>query len=109
METFADVNIEMNEPSSTSAQQAEKPSSDESATSTHVASKDSDFRLTPSEQSGTTTAVIVERHLIPQSDFQNIIRDFDLSDAKAEVLASRLKQWRLVTDDSTFSTCIFCM
>lgn len=51
LETFADVDIEMNEPS-TSAQQPEKSSSDESATSTQVASKDSDFSLTPSEQSG---------------------------------------------------------
>lgn len=38
-------------------------------------------------------------HLITQSDFNDLVRDTDLSQRKAEILASRLKQWGLVSQD----------
>lgn len=98
LETFNDGDIDMNEPS-TSAQNPQKSSSDESTASTHGASKDSDFILTPSEQSGEAPEVVVGRHFITQSDFQDLVRDLDLSGNAQEVLASRLKQWKLVSED----------
>lgn len=40
-----------------------------------------------------------ERHLVTQADFNDIIRDANLSKRSAEVVASRLQQWRLVSED----------
>lgn len=38
-------------------------------------------------------------HFITQKDFEDIVRDCKLPNDKAEIIASRLKQWKLVTDD----------
>ena len=40
-----------------------------------------------------------ERHLITQSDFNDLVKDTNISQRSAEILASRLQQWRLVAED----------
>lgn len=40
-----------------------------------------------------------ELHLITQNDFDNLVRDTNLSIRNAELLASRLQQWNLVAKD----------
>lgn len=40
-----------------------------------------------------------EQHLITQADFNNLVRDANLSQGSAELVASRLKQWNVVATD----------
>ena len=40
-----------------------------------------------------------ERHLISKMDFEDLIRDLNLSNRSTEILGSRLLQWNLVSDD----------
>lgn len=40
-----------------------------------------------------------ERHLISQSDFDDLVRDMGIAKEKSELLASRLQEWKLVSPD----------
>lgn len=40
-----------------------------------------------------------EPHLVTQSDFNDLIKDTNMSSRSAEILASRLQEWRLVAPD----------
>lgn len=51
------------------------------------------FEPTASELGGTAP------HLITPSDFNNLVRDINLSQRNAEIVASRLKQWNLVSSE----------
>lgn len=39
------------------------------------------------------------RHFITQADFDDLVRDIGLTKTNSEILASRLQQWRLVSED----------
>lgn len=39
-------------------------------------------------------------HLLNQSELNDLIRDLDLTKGKSELLASRLKQWKLLTNET---------
>ena len=54
------------------------------------------------EEFGSTT----EPHLINESELNDFVRDLDLPKVKAELLASRLKQWNLL--QSGVKVCNFC-
>lgn len=41
----------------------------------------------------------IEPHFINQADFDDLVRDLGLPKTKAELLASRLQQWKLVAED----------
>lgn len=45
----------------------------------------------------------VEPHLIDAEEFNDLIRDLNLTKIKAEILASRLKQWNLLKDNVKIS------
>ena len=62
-------------------------------------SEPSTFR---NEEFGFTTS---EPHLINESEMNNLVRDLDLPKGKAELLASRLKQWNLL--QSGVNVCSF--
>lgn len=47
----------------------------------------------------------MERHLISNADFCDLIRDIHLSKRQCEILGSRLKQWNLVDQDFRVTTC----
>lgn len=51
------------------------------------------FEPTASELGGTAP------HLITTADFNNLVRDVNLSQRNAEIVASRLKQWNLVSSE----------
>ena len=50
--------------------------------------------------------ITTEPHLINESKLNDLVRDLDLPKVKAELLASRLKQWNLV--QSGVKVCSFC-
>ena len=54
------------------------------------------------EEFGVTT----EPHLINENKLNDLVRDLDLPKVKAELLASRLKQWNLL--QSGVKVCSFC-
>lgn len=62
--------------------------------STSSGKADSDFVTTQSE-----LALVGEQHLVTNKDMNDMQRDFNLSDIQREQIASRLKQWLLVSDD----------
>lgn len=53
----------------------------------------SEFQPTPSEMGS------VQPHFVTQADFNDLIRDTNMSQRSAEILASRLQQWCLVSED----------
>ncbi|CAG9576915.1 unnamed protein product [Danaus chrysippus] len=48
-------------------------------------------------------SVSVEPHLINSEEFNDLVRDLNLPKIKAEILASRLKQWNLLKQDVNIS------
>ena len=50
--------------------------------------------------------ITTEPHLINESKLNDLVRDLDLPKVKAELLASRLKQWNLL--ESGVKVCSFC-
>lgn len=46
-----------------------------------------------------------ERHLVAKADFEDLIRDLNLTSRQQELLGSRLKQWNLVENDFVITTC----
>ena len=50
--------------------------------------------------------ITTKPHLINESKLNNLVRDLDLPKVKAELLASRLKQWNLL--QSGVKVCSFC-
>ena len=60
--------------------------------------------ISRNEEFGITT----ETHLINESELNDLVRSLDLPKVKAELLASRLKQWNLLQNGvkvSSFRTC----
>jgi hypothetical protein len=50
-----------------------------------------------------------EFHWITQGELYDLIRDLDLSKSKAELLGSRLQQWKLLKENVKFLCIVKCM
>lgn len=72
----------------------EKPEESSSDESNKVYGKNRNDKLFVPSKSDT-----LDRHLVSNNDYHDLVRDLGLSWRQTEILASRLKQWKLVEND----------